>query len=407
MNTAPLDLVYVIGTYPALTTTFIDREIRTLHREGVPLRIVSIRRPDDVPSDEQRELTALVDYLLPVPVLALLDAHLRYLVRRPTRYLGLLFDLLRRPHPTLHARIWTLLHFGEAVCVARIVERHGPVRRLHAHFMDRAALVAMIVGELLDVPFSVTGHASDIYVDPVLLPDKIRAATSVTTCTNYNAAHLASLVPIADRQKIQCVHHGIDTERFRPETPRRPAAPPLILSVGQLKERKGLIHLVEACQLLRDRGYRFQCEIVGGGPLLPRLRAAVLERGLQDMVTLRGALGPDQVLDLYRRASVFTLPCITGDDGDRDGIPNVILEAMAMELPVVSTRHSGIPEAVQDGHSGLLVEPRDPHALADALARLLDNPALGAALGERGRQVVLDHFDVDRNVQRFREGLAL
>ena len=401
-----LDLVYVIGTYPSLTTTFIDREIDTLHRDGVALRVVSLRRPDGILSREQQALTPLVDYLLPAPTSEVVRSVGRALVRRPRQTLRLAVELLRRPHPDQRARRRTLVHLVEALCVARMVEQLGPVGRIHAHFMDRAALVALVVGRLLDIPYSVTGHALDIYVDPVLLPDKIRAATSVTTCTQYNARHLASLVPADDAAKIRCVHHGIDADRWRP-APWRPAAgPPLVLAVGQLRARKGFDHLLTACRLLVDRGHAFTCEIVGDGPLRGELAAQVAALDLQDVVTLTGALDGDAVLERYRQAAVFALPCVTEDDGGRDGIPNVILEAMAMELPVVSTDHSGIPEAVRDGDTGLLVPPHDPEALADAIARLLDDPATAAAMGQRGREVVLDQFDVETNVRRFREGLA-
>lgn len=403
---SPLDLVYVIGTYPSLTTTFIDREISTLHRDGVAVRVVSLRRPDGILSRDQVELAHLVDYLLPVTAVQVLRSVARAVVRRPWRTVGLVVGLLRRPHPDQRTRLRTLVHLVEALCVTRMVERLGPVGRIHAHFMDRAALVALVVGRLLDVPYSVTGHALDIYVDPVLLPDKIRAATSVTTCTEYNARHLSSLVADDDATRIRCVHHGIDAQRYRPGPSRPAVGPPLVLAVGQLRARKGFDQLLTACRLLVDRGRSFACEIVGDGPLRAQLATRVRALGLQDVVTLRGALDGDAVLACYRAAAVFALPCVTEADGGRDGIPNVILEAMAMQLPVVSTDHSGIPEAVRDGETGLLVPPRDPEALADAIARLLDDPATAAAMGRRGRRVVLEHFDVETNVRRFREGLA-
>lgn len=403
---AALDLVYVIGTYPSLTTTFIDREIATLHRDGMGVRVISLRRPDTPLSPDQVRLADLVDHLLPVRPAEVALAVGRSLVRRPVRTLGLVVDLLRRPHPDRRARVRTLAHVVEALCVARRVERLGPVARLHAHFLDRASLVALVVGRLLDIPWSATGHATDIYVDAVLLPDKIRSATSVTTCTQYNARHLASLVDGADRGKIRCVHHGIDADRYRPDPWRPATGRPLVLAVGQLKERKGLDDLLVACRLLADRGHDLTCEVVGDGPLRGRLEAMVTDLGLEDVVVLRGALDGDEVLARYRAATVFALPCVTAGDGGRDGIPNVILEAMAMQLPVVSTDHSGIPEAVRHGETGLLVAPRAPEALADALARLLDDPATAARMGQRGRQVVLEHFDVETNVRRFREGLA-
>lgn len=398
---SPLDLLYVIGTYPSLTTTFIDREVTSLQRAGVRLRVVSLRRPVRTLSAEQQALVPLVRYLLPAPVGDVVRAHLRVLVRHPVRLVRLLVRLVRQPHPSWRDRLRTVAHVAEGVCVARIVEDELPARRLHAHFLDRAAVVALVVGELLDLPWTVTGHASDIYVDPVLLPAKLAHASTVATCTGYNAAHLRSLVADDHRGKVTCIPHGIDAARFAGSG--RAEDPPVVLAVGQLKERKGLVHLVEACRILRARGTDFRCEIVGDGPLRDDLARAVASRGLGEVVAMRGALDSDEVRERYRAASVFALPCVLGEDGDRDGIPNVILEAMASGLPVVSTRHSGIPEAVQDGVTGLLVAPADPVDLADALQRLLDDPRLSRRLGDAGRRAVATSFDVEANVRRFRQ----
>jgi len=160
---------------------------------------------------------------------------------------------------------------------------------------------------------------------------------------------------------------------------------------------RGFGHLLEACRILAERGIAFECQIVGDGPLRDVLAARILRLDLGSRVSLLGALPHETVLDRYREATVFALPCVTGPDGDRDGIPNVILEAMAMGLPVVSTRHSGIPEAVEDGASGLLVPPGDEEALAQALVRLIDDPPLRERLGRRGRERVRELFDVDAN----------
>jgi glycosyltransferase involved in cell wall biosynthesis len=174
---------------------------------------------------------------------------------------------------------------------------------------------------------------------------------------------------------------------------------PLLLAVGQLKHKKGLHHLLDACRILVDRGSSFDCEIVGDGPLRGELTARIAELGLRSHVRLLGALPHEVVVERYREASIFVLPCVTGPDGGRDGIPNVILEAMAMGVPVVSTRHSGIPEAVQDGRTGLLVPPGDAEQLAGAIARLLDDGALRERLGSRGRERVREVFDIEANAK--------
>jgi colanic acid/amylovoran biosynthesis glycosyltransferase len=401
-----LRLLYVIGTYPSLTTTFIDREIEALRRRGVVVQVVSLRRPDHPLSPAQRRAQREVRYVLPVGGRELLAGQLSAVFRTPWRYLRTLAFLLTRPHPSGRARWRTVLHVGMAVQVARMVATGPPVDHVHAHFVDRAATVAMVVSRLTGLPYSATAHARDIYVEPVLLREKLAGARFVATCTRYNATHLTAIVGHA--ADVRCVHHGIDAAAHTPASggPTTRAGPPLLLAVAQLREKKGLGDLLDAVAQLRDRGYRFRCEIVGEGPLRATLERHIEERSLDDVVTLTGALPHPAVVERYRRATVFTLPCVTAADGDRDGIPNVILEAMATGLPVVATRHSGIPEVVEHGSSGLLVEPHDVTGLTDALARVLDDPRWGAELGRRGRGTVLRDFDLEVSAGRLVESFA-
>lgn len=411
---ADRSVAYIIGTYPLLTTTFIDREIDLLRRHGLDITVTALRRPHGPLSPDQRDMVEDVRYILPVSATALLRSHVSWLVRRPIVYWRTLARLVTRPHPTLRSRLKTVLHFGEGVHVAHLLRSDPRCAHLHAHFVDRATTVALVAGRLLDLSFSATAHANDIYVAPVLLAEKLTRARFVVTCTEYNAAHLSSVAGDGTRREILCIHHGLDLDRYAPESPsgatsdvteqaagdRSADARPVILAVGQLREKKGFRHLIDACRVLRDRGHDVECRIVGEGPLRPALEAQISALALDDTVKLCGALPHDDVVRQYRTATVFALPCVTGEDGDRDGIPNVILEAMAMRLPVVSTRHSGIPEAVVDGSTGLLVAPGDATALADALARLLDDPGMGRAMGRAGRHVVAEKFDVAANAKQ-------
>ena len=399
---------YIIGTYPLLTTTFIDREIELLRRHGLALTVTALRRPHGPLSPAQRDMVGAVRYVLPVGVLALLRSHVSFMVGRPLVYWGTLGRLVTRPHRTLRSRFKTVLHFGEGVHVAHLL-RSGDHGHLHAHFVDRATTVALVAGRLLGLPYSATAHANDIYVEPVLLPEKLARARFVVTCTQYNADHLAAVAGDRAQGETLCIHHGLDLDRYEPRAEAARDARPVILAVGQLKEKKGFTQLIDACAALCDRGYDITCRIVGAGPLRAALEARIRELSLTGTVVLCGALDHDGVVEQYRAASIFALPCITGSDGDRDGIPNVILEAMAMQLPVVSTRHSGIPEAVIDGETGVLVAPGDSAALATAIGRLLDDPGAGRAMGRQGRLAVAANFDVAANVellmQRFNEVL--
>lgn len=401
MSHTNASLVYIIGTYPLLTTTFIDREIEMLRKWGIAVQVVAMRRPAaDTPfSASQQALQQGVIYLLPVAWLTLIAAHLTFLFTRPFTYLQTAVYLLTRPHPRPSAHVKTLLHFGQGVYTAYLL-RKRPFLELHAHFVDRAATVALVAGRLLNKPYSLSIHAgADIFVDPVLLPEKVAEARHIATCTRYNITHVEGIVGRDLSSKITHINHGLDLDLYRPVPD--PAPRPLILSVGQLAERKGFHHLIHACAELKRSGYDFTCRIIGRGPLHDALQADIHARGLDNTVFLCGALPHDDVIDWYRRATLFVLPCIQSQNGNLDGIPNVLAEAMAMRLPVVSTCVSAIPELVTDGTTGLLVPPADDAALTTALARLLDDPALRKTLGTNGRATVLNSFDITHNIHTF------
>lgn len=397
-----LSLTYVIGSYPGLTKTFIDREIQTLRRWGVELQVLAIRRPSaEMPlSRDQRELQKDITYLLPIAWATLILAHLYFLGRHPLRFFGTLAYLLTRPHPDVKTRILTALHFGEGVYTAYLL-RERQFDELHAHFVDRAATIALVAGRLLGKPYSVSIHAgADIYVKPVLVREKLLAARHVATCTRYNKAYVESIVGHDLSHKISHIHHGLDLTKYQP-VQRTTSGSPLILSVGQLARRKGFAELIQACRCLKDRGYDFTCEIVGGGPQRVELERLIADLELAETVTLRGALSHEDVVEKYRCATLFVLACLKTVDGDRDGFPNVLAEAMAMQVPVISTDISAIPELLEDDVNGLMVLSEDVAALADAVARLLDDPALREELAIAGRRTVLERFDIERNVRRF------
>ncbi len=223
------------------------------------------------------------------------------------------------------------------------------------------------------------------------------SASFVATCTSYNLAHLSTLVNGEVKHKIKCIYHGLDTTAY-PAVAEISSEKLRLVAVGQLKEKKGFQYLLQACRQLKDQGYDFECTIIGEGPLHAVLDEQIQALDLKGMVSLCGALPHQEVIRKYQQAAIFVLPAVLGADGDRDGIPNVILEALAMELPVVSTAHSGIPEVIQDGVNGLLVPPTDVSALAQAIARLIEAPSLRSRFGSKGRQVVVEKFDLAHNV---------
>ena len=399
-------VVYVVGTYPLLTTTFIDREISALRGWGLDVRIVAARRPaPDAPlSNQQRELARGTSYLIPIAWPSLVAAHVRFLLTRPHAYLGTLAHLVTRPHPDLRARGKTILHFGEGVYAAHIID-DGDVRELQAHFADRAATIALVASRLLRRPFSLSVHAgADVFVRPVLLREKFTAARHVVTCTSHNKAHLARLVGDDLDRKITIIPHGLDLLALRPGRLGTNGLP-LVLAVGQLAERKGFAHLVAACGVVRRQGYRFECRIIGCGRQRADLEALIATMSLGDTVSLPGALSHETVVDHYRQATMVVLPCVRTADGDVDGIPNVLVEAMALGVPVVSSDLPAIRELITDGVDGLLAPAGDVGRLADAVRRLLDDPQLRQRVGAEARRTVVERFDVEKNVRVLAETL--
>jgi glycosyltransferase involved in cell wall biosynthesis len=283
-----------------------------------------------------------------------------------------------------------LKEFMVAGILACKLRRRG-ITHLHAHFANVPTSVAEIVRVLCGVRYSFTAHAKDIYLTPPeVLRRKIRGAEFVLTCTGFNRDYLRRISDSAT--PIQLVYHGVDLRLFQPPEPAEEPAVPTIVSVGRFCEKKGFPHLIRACSVLRRESYRFRCRIVGFGQLKEQLRALIAELDLHDCVSLEGPMTQHETLDVYRGAALFVLPCLVTDSGDRDGIPNVLLEAMSMGIPVVSTGISGICELIEHNITGLLVPERDARAVASAIMLLLDQPQLRIHIAARGRQKVLKDF---------------
>ena len=386
---------YVLKCFPRLSETFILNEVLELERQGIELRIYSMNEPEEpVRHRLFARVRSPIEYL-PFPLLRnahrYAAAHAALLRRHPLRWLATLFSVLAAFDRDLLER------FVQAGEVARLARRDG-VRHLHAGFVHFPGSVAWLVHRVTGVPFSLATHARDVYLSkPALLRKKLNAASMVFTCSRYNLPHLEELAGPGGIAHLKHVYHGADLEQFA-FGPCGIADPPLVLTVGRLVEKKGVDHLVAACGLLRDRGRRFQCRIIAGSRDRWDAVAGQIEiLGLQGTVVLEGPLDQAEVGRWYRRATVFALPCLLASDGDRDGIPNVLVEAAATGVPIVSTAVSGVPELVQDGETGLIVPQRDPAALADAIERLLDSPKLRARLAARARSHVETFFDLRRN----------
>ena len=402
MEASPIG--YVLKRFPRLSETFILNEIRALERLGVPLHIFSLLRPEGTLVHP-----AVADVRAPVTYLperwferlrAIVGAHAAVAWASPLRYgqaLAMsLFWALRSHRP-----LSVMKQFARSGYVALGCRRHG-VRHVHAHFAHGPSTVARLASIMLNIPFSFTTHAKDLYLTPpVTMRRRIGHARFVITCTAHNVEYLRDILAPADREKVHLVYHGIDVSEF-PYPPGAGAAQagghpsdadtPLILAVARMVPKKGLADLIAACRALSDRKIGFRCVIIGDGPLRDKLLAEIRRLDLEDVVAVPGAIAHDKLVALYGRARVFALSPHVADDGDRDGIPNVLLEAMAAGVPVVTTSISGIPELIDDGRTGRLVPPRNPSALADAIAGVLNDPISAGAVAAAARRHIESNF---------------
>ena len=383
----------LVKIYPKLSETFILEEILGLERLGLALRLYALGPATDAITHPAVARVRAPLVVVPASVRShareFATRHARLLRAAPLRYLATLAFALGRGRRGLH----DLMRAGWLA----VQLRDDGVEHLHSHFISAPADIAELVSRLSALPFSVSAHAKDIYLsEPAELQRKLLAARFTVTCTEINRQVLATIAPQAP---VHRMYHGVDHALFHPTQRVLAVGAPLIVSVGRLRAKKGLDNLIDACALLRHRGQAFACEIVGYGEEQARLQAQIDRLGLTDQVRLVGKLAREQVIERYAHAAVYVQPSRIAADGDRDGIPNVLLEAMAMGLPVVASRVSGIPELVGDGDNGLLVEADQPAALADAITRLLKQPALCASLGCRARATVTELFDNDRNLR--------
>ncbi|MBI4717174.1 MAG: glycosyltransferase [Planctomycetes bacterium] len=400
---APLRVGYLLRMYPRFSQTFVVNEILELERQGVDVRIVSLRKPDEGMFHETvARVKARAHYL---PETALSDA---------LKHLSTQWNLLRRAPGTLlgaaglvarhrGAGWFDLLQAGHLLRWAR----KQAVEHVHVHFGTNEATTALLANRLGGLSFSMTLHAFDIFrdnVDRALLARKINASRFTVTVCESNRRYILEHIPGVDPAKVRVNYNGIDLTRFAPgEGPREPLS---VFGVGRLIEKKGFVHLVRAVARLKQQGMPVIGRIAGDGPERRALGEEIERLGLAGSVKLLGSIREDRVRELMQRSACFVLPCVQARDGNVDALPTVLLEAMACGCPVISTRLSGVPEIIESQTSGLLVEPGDEGGLAEAMHRVLSRPLLAESLAREGRLRAERRFNVAENVRIHRHWLA-
>ncbi len=392
----------ILKGYPRISESFISNEILLLEEQGIPIRIFSMRHPrESFCHASVSRIRARVDYL-PTDLFAdfprLLLAATLQAVSRPARFLAALEKAGERFGRT--RSLGTVKHLLQAAYLTRrfLGPRSGVVH-LHAHFAHSPTSVALFASMLSGLEFSFTAHAKDIYTsNPGQLREKIDLASLVVTCTRYNVRHLRSLAPQATTA-VHSIYHGIDLKLFHNDHPcLRPVEPYRILTVARLTEKKGVPVILEALAILRKQGVSFEHVLIGDGDDRDRILGQVFELDLQDRCLWLGTRSHEEVVREFARADLFVLGCRIAANGDRDGIPNVLVESLAMGLPAVATTVSSLPEIIRDSETGLAVPPQDPEAMARAIHRLLTDQSLRERVIRQGRELVKASFDNRRCV---------
>jgi colanic acid/amylovoran biosynthesis glycosyltransferase len=389
----PMRVGYVLKRYPRYSETFIVNEILAHEAAGLAIEIFSLRPPTDGHfQDAIARVRAPVTYL---PADGLKAVDLWTAIDEAADVVPGLWSALGAAHGEDGRDVY------QAVSLAREARLRG-ISHLHAHFASAATTVARLAACFAGLPYTFTAHAKDIFHESVRPDDlvvKLSDAAAVVTVSDYNVRYLERAFGPATG--VRRIYNGLDLKRFPYRAPRD--RPPRVVSVGRLVEKKGFADLVEACAILADRGCRFTCQIVGTGPLEAELRGQIERLGLEATVELLGPRPQDEIIPLVQGAAVFAAPCVVGADGNRDGLPTVLLEAMALGTPCVSTDVTGIPEVLRDGETGLMVPGHAPAALAAAIERLLGDAELRTRLAAGARALIDHEFDVRRIAADLRE----
>jgi glycosyltransferase involved in cell wall biosynthesis len=391
-------LAYLVSQYPAINHTYILREIRTLRAIGFDIDVISVRPPDRLPeklSAEELEELRETYAVLTAGSGAILTAHVLTFVKRPLAYLAGLWEALRLSGGDPRKAISNIVYFGEAVVIGHRLLRLG-LRHLHCHY---ASTPALFVARIFPITYSVTIHGSAEFDDVrgSYLAHKVARARFVCAISFYGRSQLMKASEPRYWDKLEVNPLGVDCARFLPPPHRRDHSPFEVLCVGTLMPSKGLPLLINAVDRLVRQGRSMHLRLVGDGPDRQDLESTIVTRGLEGHVTLEGNCNQDRVQAFYRETDLFVLASFA------EGIPVVLMEAMAMELPCVATWITGIPELIRHGIDGWLVPPADEEQLADAIAKLMDDPELRRKLGRSARIRVQEKYDLERNTERLAE----
>jgi colanic acid/amylovoran biosynthesis glycosyltransferase len=398
---APAKVGYVVVEFPKVTETFILREMIELRNLGVDVRLFSLKTITDYPVHHQEtrimlERTTYSPFLLSW---AVWKANLGFLFRSPGRYLSLWAHLVLGMRRSGSFLLKTVALLPKCVRFARQAQLEG-LERVHCHFARQPAVCGLVINWLTGIPFSMTPHAHDIFVDTVMLDDKLRRADMVVAISDYNRDYFLRICPDMDPKKIKPVRYGLRLEEYDPKTSWDIKGKVKILSVAALQEYKGIRFLIEACRLLKEQGIEVECTVIGEGELRSSLEARIRRAELEEVVKLPGIFPHHRVIEQFRASDIFVLPSIIEKNGKMEGLPNVLIESLALGVPAVSTTIAGIPELVMNEQTGLNLEDQNAPAQADSLKRMVLDQDLREKVAAAGREEVLKRHNIRTNVKK-------
>jgi colanic acid/amylovoran biosynthesis glycosyltransferase len=389
----------IVSRFPKLTETFVLQEILELERQGVAVELFPLMREREEVRQNEVEVLIRRAHFRTFGGHRLWFDNLLMLLQRPGRYLRALSRVIGASWRSPRFLAGAVVFFPVAVSFARVVEALR-IEHVHAQFANHPAVVALVIRMLTGVPFSFTARGSDIHVDRTMLREKMEAAAFAIAVSEHNKQVIVRACGERFAGSVHVVYGGIDIGRFVPEAPTAAADPFTIVSIGRFEEVKGHAILLEACGIMLQRGVEFRCDLFGDGDLRPVLEEQVSRLGLTDRVVMHGNRPHPEIADALRRSSTCVLATVRAADGKQEGIPNVLKEAMATGIPVVSSKISGIPELVDDGVTGILVPQRDAGALAEALMSLERDSEMRARLGRAGRARIERDFELGASTRR-------
>ncbi len=390
-------LAYLVSQYPAVRHTFILREVLELRRLGLPLQTASVMLPQqsaDGSTEAERREAERTFYVKGRGLQRILLDHADCLLRRPGRYMAALSLALRLAGPDLRDVAYHLFYFAEAVVLGRWLRRNA-LTHVHVHFGNSAVTAALLVRKIYGIPYSITIHGSDEFYDVKFyrLREKIEGAAFVRCVSNFTRSQIMKETAPEHWSKLEVCPLGVNLLAFAGRAESSPG-PFTIACTGGLVFGKGQVTLMTAVATLRSRGRSVRLDLVGDGPDRKAMEREAARLDVAAEVTFHGSVNQDRVREILSTAAVFVLPSFA------EGVPVSLMEAMAMEIPCISTYVGGIPELIRSGEDGLLIAPSDPEALTAALEELMDNPDLRSRLGKAGRRKIADKYNLTNNVER-------